>query len=471
MPPPYQNADQLRRQALAGVQPQQDWGAVLQQMNGLPPGTTFAPGEGYQPPPAGTPTPTPPPGDGTPPAVSEPPPPAAGGKPHRLTIMNGPNVSMTDYSPAGQGMTGRAVADAADPDVARYMQAGVPVEGVNAPAWQDPRTAGPVKPGMGMDFNTMRNMVGSDIRYLPEVMQMWNAQENRRAAEEAQRQQMGLEREKIAVASDPVKAMRQSAAAGLAKIFEQGGPGATNQAQQFLQALNQAMESQTFQRAMGLPGTPQAAGQALPQLAPQPGGGGVTAPPGPTGAAAPGRLPPQSMAAAQPSAQPRNIYDQQSQRETLYGPQIAAAIGEAAGPGNAFPTPTSKLLTDIYLYDQQHPGFMQQHGQRLLEEVRQARGAAAPEEFAAPTTSAMTLSGVANLFRNDYTPQDKAAAAMRHYLGMGKPAGLGMGFLANDPHAGIPALPGSPALAAQLEALRKGALAGGGPSTPRVRIK
>lgn len=462
MPPPYQNADQLRRQALAGNQQPKDWNAVLQELNQMPAGAAFAPGEGYQPPPqqpqapqAGPP-PSPPPGDETPPAVSAPATPPA----HRLTIMNGPNVAMTDYRPQGGGVRGQAVTDLADPDVARYMQAGVPVEGANAPAWQDPRTAGPVQPGQYMDFNSMRNMVGGDIRYLPEVMQLWNSQENRRVAEEGQRQQLGLDREKIAVASDPVKAMRQSAAAGLAKIFEQGGPQATSQAQSFLQALNQAMESQTFQKAMGLPGTPQAAAR-----------GGI-APPGLPGPAGDGQLPPQSMAAAAPDAAPRNVYDLQAQREKLYGPQIAGAVGEAAGAGG-FPTPTSKLLTDVYLYDQQHHGFMQQHGQRLLEEIRQARGASAPEDFAVPTASAGGLAAIANLFRQDYTPQDKAAAAMRHYLGFGKPTALGFGWLAGDPHAGVPALPGSPAANNQVEALRRSALAApsGGPSQPRVRIK
>jgi hypothetical protein len=107
----------------------------------------------------------------------------------------------------------------------------------------------------------------------------------------------------------------------------------------------------------------------------------------------------------------------------------------------------------VLAHDRANPGFMQNHGQEIIQAFNQSRGGDALQNFMNPGSIPSVSSALGNLFRNDYTETDQARAALRHYMGLGKPVSIGgrglFGWLPGasawtNPHQGMAPIPGSP---------------------------
>jgi hypothetical protein len=358
-----------------------------------------------------------------------------------MTIYNGTNRTDVNFQPAAGG--GVQAQSMTDPNTGAVFQ--------RSPAggWTVPGAGGP-----GMSFNDAQagiqgqqaqqtlnlnrgflpsNMQAGmdqilqgmppDIRNTPGARGMAMEQMNKQVGQNQDWAKIGLGQGELDIknrglteATDPMKVLRQQAAIAIGH--------APDKANEILQGMNTAMESKMGQRVLGGGVGP------MPGVGPAAPGVGGLAQPGVS--QAPGQLPPTTLAGANPGATPRNKFDLQNEQDAAFGPELSASVRENPTIANGtatFPTSTAALLQQAYVYDQQHPGFMQQHGKALLAAIRQRRGINSPEETAGAMGKTYGVLGYPLL--GDTTPEDKAGGAWRDALGMknGLLGSRGSGFL------------------------------------------
>lgn len=265
-------------------------------------------------------------------------------------------------------------------------------------------------------------MLPPEWRINPDMIQWAQQQQNVAAQHGLGQQEMALkwaelnQRTQAAKdALDPLKPVRQSIGNVLSRI-DWSQPNASQQAMQAVQGMSEAADSEQFRRALG-GGTP----------------GGGPAPGGGTGG------PGQGLDNRTPPVLPKNSYElMDALNKTFAGnPDLAQAVGEKKDASGQFRTKTNDLLTNIYLYDKAHPGFMKTQGQNILNQLRSSRGANAVEDFAKMnvgdrfgallTSPWHTLT--AHTLHGDMSNEELARRAWANAMGVGWPGSTATPFL------------------------------------------
>lgn len=177
------------------------------------------------------------PGSTVPPAAVVP------GGTHRMTIMNGPKVSLTDYAKGPGGYAGSPVTSPTDPEAMDWVKNGYQVEGVNAPSMGmgvptaqvlaqmrgQPVSVNPMTPSgpagqPGPAFQSFQQFLQSSGMPmagpgygLEQQMQMYSSSQGQQLAATEAANRLAFEREKMNLALDPMHRKRDF----VSKIVEQ----------------------------------------------------------------------------------------------------------------------------------------------------------------------------------------------------------------------------------------------------------